>query len=149
MRRMFQGYLYHFLFKLNGEFMISTKKSHFSLAALTVAAISTVPNVGMAATLATSPVWVDTGSYHACNAVNVSSTTTSVKSELLNNNGTILKTYTWNLAPGNGAELIGNGDNGFAWCRFTVSNSTSIRANVTVFRWLGSYYDSLALDIAR
>ncbi|BAP57533.1 hypothetical protein THII_3236 [Thioploca ingrica] len=133
--------------------MISTKKNRFSFAALAVAAITVAPNVE-AAVIATSPVWADSGqSYHACNVVNISTATVSVTVELINSVGTVVTgPTTVSLLAGHSIELPGSSSSdpsGFEWCRFTASSVTSLRGNISVFRYMGSYYDTLAMSEAK
>ena len=133
--------------------MISIMKSPYSLAALALATIS-VASYAEAAALNTAPVWADSpASFHACNVANISTADLkSVKVELLKNNGAVLLTNTYSpLVAGASVETSPfGGYSGFARCRFTVSGSASkIRANISVFHYTGSYYDTLAIDSAR
>jgi hypothetical protein len=125
-----------------------TTNIRFLLAIIAVSAMGMASNV-MAAPLTTSPAWSDSGqSYHACNAVNVSLVPQTVTIDLINSSGTVVSTATPTLAVGTSAEVaLGSGGDfgGFASCRFTTAKNFTIRGNMTVFRWTGTFYDSLAV----
>ncbi len=138
--------------------MASTKNTLFSFAALALATLIAVPNtanavagdIGTGKVLNTSPLYADSGaSYHACNAVNVTTSSVTVTITLLNSAGAVLQTAPFTIAAGTSVELAGSGYSGFARCRFAVSSSDYIRANISVFHWTGSYYETLAIDSAR
>lgn len=135
--------------------MISIKE--FSLVALAVAALGMASNAGAATVtiLKTSPVWADsTQSYHACNLANVSAATlASVQVDLVASDGSVITTQTTPVTAGTTMETsLFGGYSGFAWCRFTISGAkmqNSVRANITVFHYTGTYYDSLAIQSAQ
>lgn len=139
--------------------MNSIKKTNFSFAGLAMVVLIAAPNnasavagdVSIAKILNTSPLWADSGeSYHACNAVNVTTSSVNVTITLLNSAGIVLQTSPFTVAAGTSVELAnGTTYSGFARCRFSVSNENYIRANVSVFHWTGSYYETLATDSAR
>jgi len=96
-----------------------------------------------------SPLWADSGqTYHACNVVNVTAGNVSLKVEILDATGNVIGTSGATLVtlpPGTVQETAATGYTGFAHCRVTVNGTPSnIRANLTVFHWTGTYYDSLA-----
>ena len=103
--------------------------------------------------LNTSPLYADNGiSYHACNVVNVTQSTQNVKIDLLNGAGTVVATSgAAPVAVGAGAvyEVSGGGFSGFARCRFSNVNGDNVRANISVFRWTGTYYETLSTSEAR
>jgi subtilase family serine protease len=106
--------------------------------------------------LNTSPLWADSGqSYHACDVVNVSDSPASVIVDLINSNGAVLVTTgasPINLAVGNSVEIANFSAtySGFARCRFSAANAPgAIRANLSIFHWNGTYWDTLASSEAR
>jgi len=138
--------------------MISINRTLFSFATMAFVTFIAVPNnanavtgdIGAGKIINTSPLWADSGqSYHACNAVNVTTSTVSVTITLLNGAGAVLQTSPFTIAPGTSVELAGSGYTGFARCRFSGSNPDWIRANLSVFHWTGTYYETLAIDSAR
>lgn len=130
--------------------MISSKKNRFLFAALALAASSMATSVQAAETLYTSPLWADSGqSYHACNVTNVISIAQSVTISLLNSSGAVLTSGTYSIPAGATQELSWSGYTGFARCRIVAGYGAYIRANIQVFHWTGTYYDSLAIDTAR
>ena len=145
--------------------MISKNKSHFSVAAIVMAAFIAAPTAANAVTgdaststiLNTSPLWADSGpSYHACNVVNVTTSAVSVRIDVLKSDGTTLATSgatSISIPAGVSVEYAGGGYSGFARCRVTVPSlsSNSVRANLTVFHWNSaeSYYQTVALSEAR
>ena len=102
----------------------------------------------------TSMVWADSGtSYHACNVVNVTTSTQNINVDLISSSGTVLATTgatAYALAPGAFLETSAfGGYSGFARCRIKGANPANLRANITVFRYTGTYYESLAVSEAR
>ena len=140
--------------------MNTSTKMHFSLAVLAAAAFIAAPNaaravagdVGLSKVLNTSPVWADTGNYHACNVVNVTtSNNVNVKIDLIDGAGNVLQNASQPIPAGTSVEVANGAANytGFARCRVTVNNPDWIRANISVYHWTGSYFDVVGSDIAR
>jgi hypothetical protein len=99
---------------------------------------STPGDISGAQVLNTSPLWADTKSYHACNVVNVSSTSESISLEIIESDGAVLASSgstTITLPAGSSTEIsAGVSYVGFARCRVTTYNGPgTIRANLTVF----------------
>jgi hypothetical protein len=100
--------------------------------------------------LNTSPLWSDSGqSYHACDVANVSASPVLIVIDLINSSGGVLATSgasAINLAVGDSVEIANFSATytGFARCRFTSSAPGTVRANLTVFHWTGTYFDTLA-----
>lgn len=126
-------------------------------AAAALGMLAVLPGAAQAATiqLNTSALWADSGvSYHACNFTNVSNAAVSVKIYVIKSGGTV-HTSTGATAVSVPArqtyELATAADlSDFAWCKFvTTAPASSVRANITVFRWTGTFYDSLATAEAR
>lgn len=108
-----------------------------------VANAATAGDISVAQVLNTSPLWADTQSYHACNAVNVTTSSVSISIEVINSSGAVLATTgaAVSLAPGTSIELENSTTyTGFARCRFTLKSDApgTIRANLTIFHSLGS-----------
>lgn len=130
--------------------MFSEKKTKLSVALLAIAALVLAAAAAFAVTagdasvstiLNTSPLWADSGSYIACNVVNVTTSSVNVSVEQISGAGVVLagSTTPISLAAGTSAEVTNfGGSTGFARCRFTVSAPGAIRANATVFHSLGS-----------
>jgi hypothetical protein len=135
------------------------KKTNLLFSALAMAVLISTPNnasavagdIGTGRTLNTSPLWADNAqSYHACNAVNVTVSNIAVTISLLSQAGVVLKTAPFTILPGQSVELANPTTySGFARCRFSNVNENFIRANISVFHWTGTYYDTLAIDSAR
>lgn len=114
-----------------------------------------------AMTLHTGPAWAEGGAffsgltYHACNVANVSNTAiTDLQVVLHRADGTVLKTSgVTTLGPGQVIEVESQatGYQGFARCRIYSPTATGsqLRGNITVFRWVGTYYESMATEHAR
>ena len=125
----------------------------FCVAWIALAAVGIGSNVE-AVVLSTSPVHADSGqSSHACLIVNKGATILpTVKAELVGSNGTVILVDTFtNMGPGTSRELHGSTISGFATCRFTLPLQSvgKVRANISVFRDAGAYFETLAFDIAR
>ena len=144
--------------------MLTIRKSQLSIPLLAMTAVVLVPAAAHAATagdisipqvLNTSPLWADSGSYHACNVVNVSTGSVNISIELIESGGTVLATSgstPISLAAGTSTELsVAPNYVGFARCRFTLNQAPGIiRANLTVFHALGSgTYQTYATSEAR
>ena len=114
-------------------------------------------NVSKMQVLNTSPLWADSGqSYHACNVVNVSESPVAIIINLINSSGGVLATSGASptvLAVGSSLEIANFAANysGFARCSFAIGNASvnPVRANLSLFHWTGTYYDTLANDDAR
>ena len=114
-------------------------------------------NISNMEALNTAPLWADSGQdYHACNVVNVSDSPVPIMINLINSTGGVLVTSgasPINLAVGSSLEIANFAANytGFARCSFAIGNASGnpVRANLTVFHWTGSYYDTIAADDAR
>lgn len=114
-------------------------------------------NISNMQVLNTSPLWADSGqSYHACNVVNVLDFPVPIMINLINSSGGVLATSgasPTNLAVGSSLEIANFAANytGFARCSFALGNASRnpVRANLSVFHWTGSYYDTIVADDAR
>ena len=103
---------------------------------------ATAGDVSTEQVLNTSPLWADGQSYHACNVVNVTTSSVNVLMELISSSGSVLATTTTAVAvpAGTSSELENTSAyTGFARCRFTINSAPgNIRANLTIFHSLGS-----------
>ena len=105
--------------------------------------------------LNTSPLFADSGkSYHACNVANVTTSSVAIKVDILGPTGTTLVSSgatPFTLTAGNSYELANSAYTGFARCRVSViaGSGGAVRANLSVFYYTGSYYQTLALSEAR
>jgi len=140
--------------------MFRIGKSLVTLSLLGVITIALAPTAGKASTagdisylnvLNTSPLWADSASYHACNVVNVSTSTVSVSIELIEAGGGVINSVTnAAIAAGTSYELLEASGNGFARCRFTLQdNPAVIRANLTIFRPVSGTFQTYATSEAR
>lgn len=108
-----------------------------------------------AMTLYTGPHWADSGaSYHACNVVNVGLTAiTDLQVVLHKFDGSVAATSgVITLNPGQTLEVVASPSyGGFARCRFysPTAVGSQLRGNIAVFRWAGTYYETLATEVAR
>jgi hypothetical protein len=99
---------------------------------------STPGDISPSQVLNSSPLWADTKSYHACNVVNVTTSSEAISMEIIGSDGTVLATSgstAITVSSGTSVE-ISNGASytGFARCRVTLYyGSNTIRANLTVF----------------
>ena len=140
------------------------KIHQFSAALFAMTAVALAPAAAYAATagdapaaqtLNTSPLWEDSASYIACNVVNVTTSTINVQVELISSSGSVLlgNSTPISLVAGTSTEVanLSNTFVGFARCRFITNNSPDgIRANATVFHFLGSgTYQTYATSEAR
>jgi hypothetical protein len=128
-------------------FIIARNQLLIPLLAVTSIAIAIAPAAARASTpgdispaqvLNTSPLWADTKSYHACNVVNVSTSSQSISLEIIESDGAVLATSgstPITVLSGSSTEIsAGASYVGFARCRVTTYNGTgTIRANLTVF----------------
>jgi hypothetical protein len=99
---------------------------------------STPGDISPAQVLNTSPLWADTKSYHACNVVNISTSSQGISLEIIGSDGTVLATSGSSpitVSSGTSIEIsAGASYVGFARCRVTTYyGSGTIRANLTVF----------------
>jgi hypothetical protein len=99
---------------------------------------STPGDISPAQVLNTSPLWADTKSYHACNVVNVSTSSELISIEIIESDGAVLATSGSSpitVLSGSSTEIsAGASYVGFARCRVTTySGPGTIRANLTVF----------------
>ena len=99
---------------------------------------STPGDISPAQVLNTSPLWADTKSYHACNVVNVSTSSQSISLEIIESDGSVLASSgstPITVLSGSSTEIsAGAGYVGFARCRVTTYYGPgTIRANLTVF----------------
>ena len=134
--------------------MVRVKRSEFLAPILAMTALVLAPAAGQAATagdisisqvLNTSPLWADGLSYHACNVVNVTTSTVKVAIELIGQTGAVLagSSTLVAIAPGTSSEVddasgSGTTNVGFARCRFTLDDAPgTIRANMAIFHSLG------------
>ena len=147
--------------------MFSTRKILLLVPLSTIAALGLMPAIGNAATagdigvtqvLNTSPLWADSGSYHSCNVVNVTTSSIGLAIELIGSNGSVITSVaSISLPAGESTEILdatasaGASYVGFARCRFTLNYASGgIRANETVFTRLSSgNYQSYAVSEAR
>ncbi len=140
--------------------MFRIGKNLLTLSLLGMVAIALAPTTGQASTagdisflnvLNTSPLWADSASYHACNIVNVSTSTVSVSIELIDSGGGVINSATnVAIAAGTSYELLESSGNGFARCRFTLQdNPAVIRANLTIFHPISGVYQTYATSEAR
>jgi len=126
----------------------------FCGAGIALAAVGISSNVE-ATVLSTSPVWADLGqTTHTCNIVNKSLTNLpTVKVELVSSVGTVLLEQTFaNIGQGNSREIHTLSDyQGYATCRFTLPLESvgKVRANIAVFRDVGTYFQIIGFDTAR
>jgi hypothetical protein len=113
-----------------------------------------LPVTAHAGWLYTSPLYADSGqSYHACNVANVSTALIEVDIEIKNSAGLIIvNAPTIFLNPGTSTELQTNETySGFAYCRITLAGEakSTVRANLAVLHYTGSFFDTLAISEAR
>jgi hypothetical protein len=143
-----------------------------SLPALAIAILSLTPTLSSAAeqtlplpsgaappvtavTLNTSSLFSDSGqSYPACNISNITGTPLNAKVVLLSSTPTVLYTTgTTPVAIPAGATIeytAATGYTGFSRCRFVIyGDPAGVRANISIFHFTGTYYETLALDDAR
>jgi hypothetical protein len=142
---------------------IRVRCAKIALAAMTVLALapvavnaSTAGDISAPQVFNTSPLWADTASYHACNIVNVTTSTLTVLIELISASGSVVATsgtaaVTVNAGTSYELNGVGAGYQGFARCRFTTSyGAASFRANITVFNPLPSgAFQTYAISEAR
>lgn len=143
-----------------------THKFHLITVALVMMAMGFAPTVANAVAgdstaqtsniINTSLLFADhPASYHACNVANVTTANLRVKIDLISATGTVLGTtgaIPVTLNAGLGYELLassGSNYTGFARCRISLVDPANVRANLTVFHYTGSYYESLAVSEAR
>lgn len=140
--------------------MLYTNKKLLAARLLAISAIVLTPSAADAATagdisaaqvLNTSPLWADSGSFHTCNVVNVSTASINVAVELISATGTQILAQTYSLTAGNSAELASTGTySGFARCRFTSNYaSATIRVNLAIFHLTNATYQTYAVSEAR
>jgi hypothetical protein len=145
--------------------MIKAKGKHRTVSALAIAALILTPAVASAVTgdvgpatlntLNTGAHWADNGqSYHACNVFNITVNPVAVKVDLIDSAGNFLvpSAAAVTLAPGGFLEVANFAMNytGFARCRFLVGgNPEYVRANISVFHSTGTFFETLATEIAR
>lgn len=116
-----------------------------ALASATDARAAGAPNLNKV--VVSSPLWADPGpTYHACNVANVSAAPVYLKFDLVDRFG-VVKTSNGayiTVAPGAIYEFSAS-ISGFAYCRIHLAgNVANIRANLSVFRWAGTYYETVA-----
>jgi hypothetical protein len=126
-------------------FIIARNQLLIPLLAVTATAIapaaaraSTPGDISPAQVLNTSPLWADTKSYHACNVVNVSTSSQSISLEIIESDGSVLASSGSSpitVPSGSSTEIsAGAAYVGFARCRVTTYYGPgTIRANLTVF----------------
>ena len=146
--------------------MLRTRKNQWSVSLSAMTSFLLAPAVAHAVTagdvsiwqvLNTSPLWADSQSYHACNVVNVTSSTVNVAIELISSNGSVIagSSASVAIAAGTSTEILdasgsGTSSPGFARCRFIVSGAPGdIRANMTIFHSTGSGFQTYATSEAR
>jgi hypothetical protein len=133
--------------------MLGSLRKELSVSLLATAALA-LPAAAHAVDLTTSPLYANgSESYHACNVANVSTTTANISIEIVSSSGTVIVgPRNVPINPSNIAE-VSTPENytGFAYCLFNIGNEAkaNFRANLTVFHYTGSFYDSLALSEAR
>lgn len=148
--------------------MFREGKSQLSIRTLAMTALVLAPAAAYAATagdisisqvLNTSPLWADAASYHACNAVNVTTATVKVAVELIGATGNVITGSSTLVAipAGTSTEIsdfntsTGTTNVGFARCRFTLDDAPgTIRGNMTIFHPLsGGNFQIYATSEAR
>ncbi|MBK8816630.1 MAG: hypothetical protein IPN42_14520 [Methylococcaceae bacterium] len=101
-----------------------------------------------------SPLYADSGqSYHACNVANITTAALKAKIDLISASGTVLATTgatPISLIAGTSYELIGPSTyTGFARCRVSTVDPENVRANLSVFHYTGTYFETLAFSELR
>ena len=116
---------------------------------------STAGDISLTQVLNTSPLWADTASYHACNAVNITTASLTISIELIGQDGSVLAssgTSKLTIPAGTSVEIADPTPySGFARCRFTLTDSpAAIRANLQVFHAVSNgVYQIYAISEAR
>ena len=134
--------------------MFGKKNIYFSIPLIAIAALGLARAAGNAATagdisvaqvLNTSPLYADSGSYHQCNVVNVTTATITVSIELISGSGTVVNAENSTSVPAGSMAAIGDdsasgsSSPGFGRCRFSTNYGPGvIRANETIFAILPS-----------
>jgi hypothetical protein len=133
--------------------MFRSKRKGLSIPLLAMTAL-VLPVTAYAAELNTSPLWADNGqSYHACNVANVLTSSVALTISVINSSGVLIATSNnITLAAGTSVEI--NTDEhytGFAYCHIDLPNEAgnTVRADLTVLHFTGSFYDTLATSQAR
>jgi hypothetical protein len=132
--------------------MLRSMKKELSISLLAMTAAVLPAAAQIIGGLTTSPLYAESGqSYHACNIVNVSTGSIDYKAQILSSSGVVLvDSGLSSLNAGASVEVVSRNYTGFAYCSIYVGNGNgTVRANLTVFHFAGSFFDSLAVSQAR
>jgi hypothetical protein len=137
--------------------MLRARKNQFSVPVLAMTTLLLAPAAAHADILATSPLWADGQSYHACIILNYNvAVPVDIRIELMNTTGGLFGFSDVRLGPFHTAEFNdnngsgGTSNHGFAWCRFIISSTGApIRANMTIFHSLSNGFQTYATSEAR
>jgi hypothetical protein len=120
------------------------------VAAPTVTPASTAGDVPLLQVLNTAALFANTGAYHACSVVNVSTGNVNLTIELIGPSGAVISTTgTITIAGGQIEALSDSVGDGYARCRISTATPTLVRGSLEVFYATSTVIQTFATSEAR